>query len=93
MPGANDHTPVLATSAGCPRQIVRYGQLTYGLQCHMEMSPSAYQQLIQQMGADVQHHNSTSMCNLLTRLLILIVSQCIEIGLAFWTAWLSVINR
>lgn len=56
MPGVNDHTPVLATSAGCSRQIVRYGQLTYGLQCRMEMTSSAYQQLIQQMGADVQHH-------------------------------------
>lgn len=56
MPVVNDHTPVLATSTGRSRQIVRYGQLTYGLQCHMEMTPSAYQQLIQQMGADVQHH-------------------------------------
>lgn len=56
MPGVNDQAVVLAQSAGCPRQIVRYNQLTYGLQCHLELTPADYQALIQHMGDDVNHH-------------------------------------
>lgn len=38
MPGIGDESVILASSAGCPRQIVHYNPLTYGLQCHMEFT-------------------------------------------------------
>jgi GMP synthase (glutamine-hydrolysing) len=36
MPGLTPNAKVLATSTGCPRQIVRYSNLVYGFQCHPE---------------------------------------------------------
>lgn len=38
MPGLTDTAKVLAYSEGCPRQIVEYGPLVYGFQCHMEFT-------------------------------------------------------
>lgn len=40
MPGLTPESAVLAESAGCPRQIVRYGPLLYGFQTHMELTHS-----------------------------------------------------
>jgi GMP synthase (glutamine-hydrolysing) len=56
MMGVNSQTPVLAFSEGCPRQIVRYGALVYGLQCHMELTPQDYGQLIEKMGDDIANY-------------------------------------
>lgn len=39
MPGLTPHARVLARSVGCPRQIIEYGRLAYGLQCHLEFTP------------------------------------------------------
>ncbi|MGF1729364.1 glutamine amidotransferase-related protein [Photobacterium kasasachensis] len=36
MPGLTESAVVLASSSGCPRQIVRYADLVYGFQCHLE---------------------------------------------------------
>lgn len=36
MPGLTSDSTILAVSQGCPRQIVRYSSLVYGLQCHLE---------------------------------------------------------
>lgn len=36
MPGLTAESQILATSEGCPRQIVRYSNLVYGFQCHLE---------------------------------------------------------
>ena len=36
MPGLTKDAKILATSKGCPRQIVRYSSLAYGFQCHPE---------------------------------------------------------
>ncbi|WP_336221256.1 type 1 glutamine amidotransferase [Citrobacter amalonaticus] len=47
MPGLTDQAVVLATSAGCPRQIVQYGNFVYGFQCHMEFTREAVEGLIQ----------------------------------------------
>ncbi|MHA6635651.1 type 1 glutamine amidotransferase [Citrobacter farmeri] len=47
MPGLTDQATVLATSAGCPRQIVQYGNFVYGFQCHMEFTAEAVEGLIQ----------------------------------------------
>ena len=46
MPGLTDNAKVLAYSEGCPRQIVEYGPLVYGFQCHMEFTLDVVQRLI-----------------------------------------------
>lgn len=46
MPGLTPDCKVLAVSEGCPRQIVRYSPLVYGLQCHLEFTSEAIEPLI-----------------------------------------------
>ncbi len=46
MPGLTAGSKILATSTGCPRQIVRYSNLVYGFQCHMELTPDVVELLI-----------------------------------------------
>ncbi len=46
MPGLTPNARVLASSIGCPRQIVQYGELIYGFQCHMELNPETIDLLI-----------------------------------------------
>ncbi|WP_040975407.1 type 1 glutamine amidotransferase [Necropsobacter massiliensis] len=46
MPGLTADCQILATSAGCPRQIVRYTSKVYGFQCHMEITPEVASLLI-----------------------------------------------
>ncbi|MGI5458677.1 glutamine amidotransferase-related protein [Streptomyces sp. CA-249302] len=47
MPGLTADATVLATSAGCPRQIVGYSRYVYGFQCHMEFTPACVEALIE----------------------------------------------
>lgn len=46
MPGLTPDAKVIAFSEGCPRQIVEYGRLVYGFQCHMEFTPEVVELLI-----------------------------------------------
>lgn len=46
MPGMLADTKLLATSEGCPRQIVAYESGVYGFQCHFEFTPAAIEALI-----------------------------------------------
>lgn len=46
MPGLTPMAKVLASSEGCPRQIVKYGDSVYGFQCHMEFTREVVEQLI-----------------------------------------------
>lgn len=46
MPGLTASSKVLATSAGCPRQIIAYSDRVYGFQCHMELMPDVVDLLI-----------------------------------------------
>lgn len=46
MPGLTAESKVLAFSDGCPRQIVEYGDLVYGFQCHMEFTREVTEMLI-----------------------------------------------
>jgi GMP synthase (glutamine-hydrolysing) len=46
MPGLTPDAIVLATSDGCARQIVRYGELAYGFQCHLEFTRQSIPPLI-----------------------------------------------
>lgn len=47
MPGLTADARVLATSAGCPRQIIEYGPLVYGFQCHLEFTRESIARLIE----------------------------------------------
>ncbi|OOF22880.1 GMP synthase [Salinivibrio sp. IB574] len=47
MPGLTPNSRVLASSEGCPRQIVKYGPRVYGFQCHLELTPLAVEGLLQ----------------------------------------------
>ncbi len=46
MPGLTPDAKILATSKGCPRQIVRYAPKIYGFQCHFEFTPAAIEDMI-----------------------------------------------
>jgi GMP synthase (glutamine-hydrolysing) len=46
MPGLTAEARVLATSEGCPRQIVEYSDRVYGFQCHLEFTPEVIERLI-----------------------------------------------
>ncbi len=46
MPGLTPAARIIAYSEGCPRQIIEYGELVYGFQCHMEFTPEAVELLI-----------------------------------------------
>lgn len=46
MPGLTAQSKILATSIGCPRQIVSYSNLVYGFQCHMELTSEVVELLI-----------------------------------------------
>lgn len=52
MPGLTPDAVVIATSAGCPRQIIAYGKLAYGFQCHMELTPEVVDLLIAASAAE-----------------------------------------
>ncbi|NVN42528.1 gamma-glutamyl-gamma-aminobutyrate hydrolase family protein [Asaia siamensis] len=46
MPGLTPQATILATSAGCPRQIVQYAPLVFGFQCHLEFTRDLVELLI-----------------------------------------------
>ncbi len=46
MPGLTPESKILAYSAGCPRQIVRYSPKVYCFQCHFEFTPETIEQMI-----------------------------------------------
>ncbi|KXT76952.1 glutamine amidotransferase-related protein [Streptococcus sp. DD12] len=46
MPGLTPEAVVLATSSGCPRQLVRFGDKHYAFQCHLEFDQAAVQGLL-----------------------------------------------
>lgn len=47
MPGVPEKASVLASSQGCPHQIVRFNERSYGFQCHMEFESQGVEQLVQ----------------------------------------------
>lgn len=53
MPGLTSNAKIIAFSAGCPRQIVKYSKLVYGLQCHMELTPEVVELLIQHSATEL----------------------------------------
>ncbi len=47
MPGLTPDAKIIAYSEGCPRQIVAYRDLVFGLQCHMEFTKQVVALLIE----------------------------------------------
>ncbi len=87
MPGLTADAQILATSAGCPRQIIKYDKHVYGFQCHMEITkegiatmieacpddlkPSKYTQTVQQLFAHDYDSINRGMIKILDRLISL----------------------
>ena len=46
MPGLTPQAKILATSQGCPRQIVKYSDKHYAFQCHLEFSKPLIEALL-----------------------------------------------
>lgn len=53
MPGLTPGARVLASSDGCSRQIVRYGEFGYGFQCHPEFTRESVAALIANSAAEL----------------------------------------
>jgi GMP synthase (glutamine-hydrolysing) len=47
MPGLTSDAKIIAFSAGCPRQIIKYQDLVYAFQCHMELTTEVVELLIE----------------------------------------------
>ncbi len=58
MPGLTATTEVLATSKGCPRQIVRYTPKVYGFQCHFEFTPISIEGMIKNCSSELEKYKS-----------------------------------
>jgi GMP synthase (glutamine-hydrolysing) len=54
MPGLTPESKVLATSEGCPRQIVCYTPKVYGFQCHFEFTKEAVEGMIENSEAELE---------------------------------------
>lgn len=58
MPGIAETSEVLAVSAGCPRQIIRYKPNVYGFQCHFEFTKEAIEEMIKHCGWEMEKYKS-----------------------------------
>ena len=56
MPGLTPNSKILATSEGCPRQIIRYAPKIYGLQCHFEFTPAAIDGMIRNNAHELKQY-------------------------------------
>ena len=61
MPGLSEDAVVLATSQGCPRQIIRFSPKHYAFQAHLEFEPEAVDLLIAADGEDVLEEQSQNL--------------------------------
>lgn len=54
MPGLTSESTLLASSLGCPRQMIRYKKNVYGFQCHMEITRAGIQTMIDAVPGDLK---------------------------------------
>ncbi len=54
MPGLSQGAKLLAYSEGCPRQVVKYSDRVYGLQCHMEMTTELIKGMVEHCAKDLK---------------------------------------
>jgi len=64
MPGLTSTSKILATSSGCPRQIIEYSNLVYGFQCHLEFTAETIDALI---ASDLEELNGMSNNNFIQK--------------------------
>ena len=57
MPGLTEDVVVLATSPGCPCQIIRFSSKHYAFQAHLEFDPEAVDLLIAADGEDLEEQS------------------------------------
>lgn len=55
MPGIPEGATILATSAGCPRQIVKFNPNTYGFQCHLEFTHALMKKIVDKYNDTIEH--------------------------------------
>lgn len=53
MPGLTPGAALLASSKGCPRQIIRYKKNVYGFQCHLEITHDGIETMIEAVPNDL----------------------------------------
>lgn len=53
MPGIPQGAVLLAYSEGCPRQVIKYSDRVYGLQCHMEMTSEMIRGMVEHCANDL----------------------------------------
>lgn len=58
MPGLTADAEVLAASAGCPRQIVKYRPHIYGFQCHCEFTSAAIEGMIRHCAHELEAYKN-----------------------------------
>ena len=58
MPGLTPESKILAVSAGCPRQIVRYARTIYGFQCHFEFTSEAIEGMIENNSHELEQYKT-----------------------------------
>ena len=58
MPGLTPDSKILATSRGCPRQIVRYAPKIYGFQCHFEFTAETIEGMINASEVELKKYKS-----------------------------------
>ena len=58
MPGLTAQSKILATSVGCPRQVVKYAPGVYGFQCHFEFTPDAIEGMIKASAQELEEHKN-----------------------------------
>jgi GMP synthase (glutamine-hydrolysing) len=63
MPSLTSEAKIIAFSAGCPRQIIEYSKLVYGLQCHMELTPEVVELLIQHSAVELDQAHAYKFVN------------------------------
>lgn len=54
MPGETKDSLLLASSEGCPKQVLRYTPHTYGFQCHLEINKEGIQTMIESCPGDLK---------------------------------------
>lgn len=58
MPGLTAAAAILATSKGCPRQVVRYSPKVYGFQCHFEFTLPSIEGMIKNCSEELKQYKS-----------------------------------
>jgi GMP synthase (glutamine-hydrolysing) len=56
MPGLTPEAKILAVSAACPRQIIRYAPKIYAFQCHFEFTLEAIEGMIESNAYELEEY-------------------------------------